>query len=41
MHESRNTTLGFVTRTRKNLVLVIQAFEVGEDFHVVTHLPEG
>ena len=38
MHESRNTTLGFVTRTRKNLVLVIQAFEEGEDFHVVTHL---
>ena len=38
MLESRNTTLGFAKRTRKNLVNVKQAFESGKDFHVVTHL---
>ena len=39
MFESRNTTLGFAQRTRKNLVKVKQAFdERREDFHVVTHL---
>lgn len=38
MLESKDTTLGFAERTRKNLGNVRNAFEKGEDFHVVTHL---
>ena len=38
MRESRNSSIGFAIRTRKNLLKVIRAFKGGEDFHVVTHL---
>ena len=36
--ESRNSTVGFARRTRKNLMKVMRGFKEGEDFHVVTHL---
>ena len=35
---TRNSTLGFALRTRKNLDFVKDAFEQGEDVHVVTQL---
>ena len=35
---TRNSTLGFALRTRKNLDFVKDAFENGEDVHVVTQL---
>ena len=38
MLESRNSSVGFARRTRKNLMKVIRDFNEGEDFHVVTHL---
>ena len=38
MQDSRTTTRGFTARTRKNLQLVRDAFDSGQDFHVVTQL---
>ena len=38
MLPSRNNTAGFARRTRKNLMKVIEEFEEGEDFHVITQL---
>ena len=38
MQNSRTTTRGFTARTRKNLQLVRNAFDSGQDFHVVTQL---
>jgi hypothetical protein len=35
---SRNQTLGFATRTRKNLLYLQHAFDHGADVHVVTQL---
>jgi len=35
---SRNTTVGFAERTRKNLLAIEAAREAGEDVHVVTQL---
>ena len=38
MRQSRNSTIGFATRTRKNLLKVMRDFNEGEDFHIITHL---
>jgi hypothetical protein len=37
-YTSRNDTLGFAFRTRKNLNYVVDAYARGEDVHVVTQL---
>ena len=38
LFESRNNAIGFAGRTRKNLEYVRNAFDCGEDVHVVTQL---
>ena len=35
---SRNETIGFAERTRKNLLFIEHAFRQGEDVHVITQL---